>query len=76
MATQTLEHRFFTVDDELKSTLDAFDEANLRTTFKQATDPIYLAFKYIDKKPLSALAKEFVANGASDIVSYICNLFA
>lgn len=78
MATQTLNNveRFFEVEGALKATLDAFDEANIRTTFKQASDPIYLAFRYVDNKPLSRLAKEFVKDSANDILSYISNLFA
>ncbi len=78
MATQAINNynKFFTVEGALKETLDAFDNANLRTTFKQASDPIYLAFKYVDKKPLSTLAKEFVADNANEIFTYISKLFS
>ncbi|MBE7706825.1 MAG: hypothetical protein E7Z91_06255 [Cyanobacteria bacterium SIG30] len=76
MAIQTTEFRHFVIDNELKQTLDAFDQANIRTSFKQASDPIYLAFKYVDNKPLSRLAYEFVEDSANDFIQFISKLFS
>lgn len=63
----------------LKETLDEIDFANIRTSFKAAKDPIYLAFDHIDKQPLKKVAKDFVKevkNGVIEFVTSIPEMFA
>ena len=81
MATQTLTNfnstiKHFSVEGELKDIMDSMDRANIRTTFKQASDPIHLAFKYIDNKPLSYLVKEFASDTASDFIEFVSGIFS
>ncbi len=58
----------------LKSTLDEIDCANIRTSFKTAKDPIYLAFDHIDKQPLKKVAKDFVRDLSDGFVEFITSI--
>lgn len=58
----------------LKSTLDDIDILNIRTQFKTAKDPIYLAFDHIDKQPLKKVAKDFVRDLSDGFVEFITSL--
>lgn len=58
----------------LKSTLDEIDVLNIRTSFKTAKDPIYLAFDHIDKQPLKKIAKDFVRDLQDGFVDFITSL--
>lgn len=55
----------------LVETLNAIDLRNIRTTFKQAKDPVELAFDHIDNQPLSKIAKDAVKDSISDMVGGI-----
>ena len=57
--------------DGLKETLDNIDIMNIRTSFKAAKDPIYLAFDHIDKQPLKKVAKDFVRDISDGLVEFI-----
>ena len=62
----------------LKQTLDDIDVLNIRTQFKAAKDPIYLAFDHIDKQPLKKVAKDFVrdlSDGFSNFITSIPSMF-
>ncbi len=61
----------FTNLEGLKETLDNIDVANIRTSFKAAKDPIYLAFDHIDKQPLKKIAKDFVRDISDGLVEFI-----
>ena len=39
--------------------------------FKNSRDPLYIAFDYIDKRPVQELAVEFVKDSLFDIVNFI-----
>ena len=64
----------FTNIEGLKATLDDIDLANIRTSFKTAKDPIYLAFDHIDKQPLKKVAKDFVRDLSDGFVEFITSL--
>ncbi len=64
----------FTNIEGLKSTLDEIDVLNIRTSFKAAKDPIYLAFDHIDKQPLKKVAKDFVRDLSDGFVEFITSL--
>ena len=64
----------FTNIEGLKSTLDDIDVLNIRTSFKTAKDPIYLAFDHIDKQPLKKVAKDFVRDLSDGFVEFVSSL--
>ena len=64
----------FTNLDGLKDTLDEIDLANIRTQFKMAKDPIYLAFEHIERQPLKKIAKDFVRDLSDGFVEFIISL--
>ena len=68
-------NNFFTIDGELKENLDRLDKLSLRISFKQASDPIYFAFDYIDSKPLSKVVKEFASETLTDVCGFISSMF-
>lgn len=70
-ATNTIH---FTNLEGLKATLDDIDVMNIRTSFKTAKDPIYLAFDHIDKQPLKKVAKDFVRDLSDGFVEFITSL--
>ncbi len=65
---------YFTNIEGLKSTLDEIDGANIRTAFKTAKDPIYLAFDHLNKQPLKKLAKGFVKDISDSVVEFITSI--
>ena len=64
----------FTNIEGLKATLDDIDVLNIRTSFKTAKDPIYLAFDHIDKQPLKKVAKDFVRDLSDGFVEFVTML--
>lgn len=52
---------------DLMGTLNAIDDKNIRTVFKQAKDPVELAFDHINKQPLKKVATDAIKDGVSDI---------
>ena len=65
----------FDMDRELKSVFNELDRLNIRTTFKQASDPVNLAFRHVENKPLVYLAKDFIKSGAEDVIERISGFF-
>lgn len=63
------------VSTDLMTTLNDIDHRSLRTTFKQATDPVYLAFQHVEKKPLTSLIKDFAKDSASDFFEIMGSIF-
>lgn len=51
----------------IMDTLNSIDERNIRTTFKQAKDPIELAFNHISNQPLKKVATNAIKEGVADI---------
>ncbi len=51
----------------IMDTLNGIDERNIRTTFKQAKDPIELAFNHISSQPLKKVATNAIKEGVADI---------
>lgn len=58
----------------LKDTLDQIDVTSIRTSFKAAKDPIYLAFDHIDKQPLKKIAKDFVKEMSNGVIEFITSI--
>lgn len=42
-----------------------------RMRFNNAKDPIYFAFNYVENRPVSVLAKEFVKDLSKDITKFV-----
>ena len=55
----------------LKKNLNKIDSKSIRYKFKGTTDPISYAFESIDSIPLKTLARDFVTEGFSDIISFV-----
>ena len=67
--------KFFKVEGDLKKRMDRYDRLNIRTQFKQASDPIYLAFNYLDKKPLNKVVQEVAKETVLDFCTFISKVF-
>ncbi len=52
---------------DLMGTLNAIDDKNIRIIFKQAKDPVELAFDHINKQPLKKIATDAIKDSVSDI---------
>lgn len=63
------------VDHEaLKSDLNDIDKRDIRTRFKNTQDPINLAFDSFNNVPLKTLAKDFVKESFTDLVSFVSKI--
>ncbi len=51
---------------DLMGTLNAIDDRNIRTVFKQAKDPVELAFDHINKQSLKKVATDAIKDSVSD----------
>ncbi len=51
---------------DLMGTLNAIDDKNIRTIFKQAKDPVELAFDHIDKQSFKKVATDAIKDSVSD----------
>jgi len=58
----------------LMDSLNKIDNASIMGRFKATDDPINLAFEAIDNVPLKSLAKDFVKESFSDIISFITDI--
>ena len=65
----------FDLDSELQSALNRLDDLSIRTKFKQATDPVNLAFRHIESKSLGYLAKDFIKLSAEEVIACISGFF-
>ena len=59
---------------QLATNLADIDNRSIRRKFKCAQDPINLAFKKIENSSLKSLAKDFVVEGFSDMISFITDI--
>lgn len=62
-------------ENRLQANLAIIDKKDIRMRFKNSRDPLYIAFDYMDSKPVQQLAVEFVKDSLFDIVNFIsgCN---
>ncbi len=60
--------------EELLGNLNEIDSSSIRAKFKNAQDPINLAFDAIEKTSLKTLARDFVKEGFYDIVSFVTDI--
>lgn len=58
-------------ENRLQANLAVLDKKDIRMRFKNSRDPLYIAFDYIDKRPVQELAMEFVKDSLFDIVNFI-----
>ena len=42
-----------------------------RMRFRNSTDPVYVAFDYLDQQPLSTLATSFVKESLNDVIKFV-----
>ena len=56
---------------QLAANLDILDKKDIRMRFKNSRDPIYVAFDYLDKRPIQELAVEFVKDSIFDIMNFV-----
>ena len=57
--------------NKLQASLAILDKKDIRMRFKNSRDTLYIAFDYIDKRPVQELAVEFVKDSLFDIVNFI-----
>ena len=58
-------------ENRLQANLALLDKKDLRMRFKNSRDPLYIAFDYIDNRPVQELAVDFVKESLFDIVNFI-----
>ncbi len=58
-------------ENRLQANLAILDKKDLRMRFKNSRDPLYIAFDYIDNRPVQELAVDFVKDSLFDIVNFI-----
>ena len=58
----------------LRANLNEIDNRNIRCKFKATEDPIQYVFDSFDNTSLKTLARDFVKEGFSDIVSFVSNI--
>ena len=58
-------------ENRLQANLAILDKKDLRMRFKNSRDPLYIAFDYIDNRPVQELAVDFVKESLFDIVNFI-----
>lgn len=58
-------------ENKLQANLAILDKKDIRMRFKNSRDPLYIAFDYIDKRPVQELAVEFVKDSLFEIVNFI-----
>ncbi len=58
-------------ENRLQANLAILDQKDIRMRFKNSRDPLYIAFDYIDNRPVQELAVEFVKDSLFDIVNFI-----
>lgn len=58
----------------LMESLDRIDKKSISTRFKNADDPITLAFESLENISLKVLARDFVKESFCDIVSFVTDI--
>lgn len=56
---------------KLAANLDVIDKKDIRMRFRNSRDPLYIAFDYLDNKPVQQLAVDFVKDSIFDIMNFI-----
>ena len=56
---------------QLEKTLATIDKKDIRMRFRNSRDPLYIAFDYLDNRPVQELAKEFVKDSIYEIMNFI-----
>ena len=56
---------------QLAANLDILDKKDIRMRFKNSRDPLYIAFDYIDKRPVKELAVAFVKDTIFDVMNFV-----
>ena len=58
-------------ENRLQASLAVIDKKDLRMRFKNSRDPVYIAFDYLDNRPIQELALEFVKDSLFDVINFI-----
>ncbi len=58
-------------ENKLQASLAILDKKDLRMRFKNSRDPLYIAFDYIDKRPVQELAVAFVKDTLFDVMNFV-----
>lgn len=56
---------------ETSDGVDLLDQKDIRMRFKNARDPVYVAFEYLDRQPLKKLAADFVRDSIAEIIIFV-----
>lgn len=51
--------------------MEVLESLDPRMRFRNSTDPIYVAYDYIDNQPISKLAASFVKDSFSGIINFV-----
>ena len=57
--------------NKLQASLAILDKKDIRMRFRNSRDPIYIAFDYLDKRPVQELAVDFVKDSIYEIMNFI-----
>lgn len=57
--------------NQIAANLDKIDNKDIRMRFRNSRDPLYIAFDYLDKRPVQELAKDFVKDSIFGIMNFI-----
>lgn len=66
--------QFGTLIAQNKDSLVYLNKNDRRMRFNNAQDPIYFAFNYIEDRPVSTLAKEFVEDSVYEVKRFISKI--
>ena len=59
---------------EQEKQTDVMEQKDRRMRFKNAKDPVYVAFDYLDRQPLKKLAIDFVKDSINDIIFFVSRI--
>ena len=57
-----------------KDSLFYLNKSDRRMRFNNSKDPIYFAFDYLENRPVSVLAKEFVEDSVYEVKKFITGI--
>ena len=67
---------FGTLISQNRDNLFYLNKNDRRMRFNNSKDPIYFLFDYVENKPVSVLAKEFVKDTYEDICNFVSKVVA
>ena len=67
---------FGTLISQNRDSLFYLNKNDRRMRFNNSKDPIYFLFDYVENKPVSVLAKEFVKDTYEDICNFVSKVVA